>query len=400
MGSGNWIVDNLNSALGTWNGKLAEIWTLLSTGPEEFKGGGVWTVIVGINDGLKAIGYALLVIFFVMGVVKTCGSFTELRKPEQVLKCFVRFALAQAAVSHGMELMTALFTMGQGMVNTIMGASGMTGLSASELPDEMVTIIEDVSFLDSIPLWAVTLLGSLFIWVLSLVMILTVYSRFLKLYMATAIAPLPLALQQHRHSLSEKLRRHLPGGLCHRFGLCDFLRLRIRASGAVGPQPRGGDHRVELCGRNFIQHAGTGGRYQNERPADPGADGPRLKQALGADGGAAIQSGLTDPPGKGSGGRQLASQILQQLPKAPGQGDQPGQGHKAHHGKQDTVRQGGMDLIPAVKQGEHQNAVEQRNAQPEFQGQTKQKRQQSGPNPQYHKRHIASPPLLVCGMLP
>ena len=139
---------------------------------------GVWTVIVGINDGLKAIGYALLVIFFVMGVVKTCGSFTELRKPEQVLKCFVRFALAQAAVSHGMELMTALFTVGQGMVNTIMGASGMTGLSASELPDEMVTIIEDVSFLDSIPLWAVTLLGSLFIWVLSLVMILTVYSRF------------------------------------------------------------------------------------------------------------------------------------------------------------------------------------------------------------------------------
>ena len=193
IGSGNWIVDNLNSALGTWNGKLAEIWTLLSTGPEEFKGGGVWSVIVGINDGLKAIGYALLVIFFVMGVVKTCGSFTELRKPEQVLKCFVRFALAQAAVSHGMELMTALFTVGQGMVTTIMDASGLTALSASGMPDEMVTIIEDVSFVDSIPLWAITLLGSLFIWVLSLVMILTVYSRFFKLFMATAIAPIPLA---------------------------------------------------------------------------------------------------------------------------------------------------------------------------------------------------------------
>ena len=150
-------------------------------------------MIVGINDGLKAIGYALLVIFFVMGVVKTCGSFTELRKPEQVLKCFVRFALAQAAGSHGMELMTALFTVGQGMVNTIMGASGLSALTDTTLPDEMVTIIEDVSFLDSIPLWAITLLGSLFIWVLSLVMILTVYSRFFKLYMATAIAPIPLA---------------------------------------------------------------------------------------------------------------------------------------------------------------------------------------------------------------
>ena len=191
--SDNWIVGNLQSAFNTWNGKLAEIWALLSTGPEEFKGGGVWSVIVDINDGLKAIGYALLVIFFVMGVVKTCGSFTELRKPEQVLKCFVRFALAQAAVSHGMELMTALFTVGQGMVTTIMDASGLTALSASGLPDEMVTIIEDVSFLDSIPLWAITLLGSLFIWVLSLVMILTVYSRFFKLFMATAIAPIPLA---------------------------------------------------------------------------------------------------------------------------------------------------------------------------------------------------------------
>ena len=147
MGSGNWIIDNLNSSLETWNGKLTEIWTLLSTRPEDFKGGGVWDVIVNINDGLKAIAYALLVLFFVMGVVKVCGSFTELKKPEMAFKCFVRFILAQAAVSHGMELMTALFTVGQGMVNTIMGASGMTGLSASELPDEMVTIIEDVSFM-------------------------------------------------------------------------------------------------------------------------------------------------------------------------------------------------------------------------------------------------------------
>lgn len=101
MGSGNWIVDNLNSALNMWNGRLAEIWQLLSCSPEDFRGGGVWTV--------------------------------------------------------------------------------------------MVDIIEDVGFIESIPLWAITLLGSLFIWVLSLVMILTVYSRFFKLYMATAIAPLPLA---------------------------------------------------------------------------------------------------------------------------------------------------------------------------------------------------------------
>ncbi len=193
MGSGNWIIDNLNSALGTWNGKLAEIWTLISTTPENFKGGTVWTVITGINGALQAIGCALLVLFFVMGIVKTCSSFTELKKPEMVFKCFIRFVLAQAAVTHGMELMSALFQVAQEMIVTIMDSSGLAGLTDTTLPAEMVTIIEDVSFLDSIPLWAITLLGSLIIWVLSLVMILTVYSRFFKLYMATAIAPIPMA---------------------------------------------------------------------------------------------------------------------------------------------------------------------------------------------------------------
>ena len=165
----------MNSALEMWNGRLAEIWQLITTSPENFKGGGVWNVIVNINDGLKAAGYALLVLFFVMGVVKTCGSFVEMKKPEAAFKCFIRFVLAQAAVSWGMELMTGAFRVAQGMVTTIMDSSGLTAMSATTLPDELVSVIEDVEFFDSIPLWAVTLLGSLFIWVLSLVMILTVW---------------------------------------------------------------------------------------------------------------------------------------------------------------------------------------------------------------------------------
>ena len=193
MGSGNWIVDNLNSALTTWNGRLSEIWQLLSTSPQDFRGGGVWAVMLDINDALKATGYALLVLFFLMGIVKTCGSFTELKKPELVFKCFVRFVLAQASITWGLDIMLALFDIAQGAAGTIMTASGLTAATPAALPDELVTVIESVGFIESIPLWAITLLGLLFIWVLSLVMILTVYSRFFKLYMATAIAPLPLA---------------------------------------------------------------------------------------------------------------------------------------------------------------------------------------------------------------
>ena len=151
IGSGNWIVDNLNSALEMWNERLAEIWQLISISPEEFKGGGVWNVIININGALKAVGYALLVLFFVMGVVKTCGSFAEIKKPEVAFKCFIRFILAQAAVTWGMEIMTMLFRVAQGIVSTIMDSSGLSALSATELPSKMVSIIEDVGFLESIP---------------------------------------------------------------------------------------------------------------------------------------------------------------------------------------------------------------------------------------------------------
>lgn len=77
--SDNWVVQNLQNALDTWNEKLAEIWQILTQSPETFKGGSIWNVIVNIHGALLAIGYALLVLFFVVGVVKTCGSFVEVK---------------------------------------------------------------------------------------------------------------------------------------------------------------------------------------------------------------------------------------------------------------------------------------------------------------------------------
>ena len=191
--SDNWIVQNLNSALQTWSDKLAEIWTLLTQSPENFKGGAIWSVMTNINGGLKAIGYGLLVLFFAAGLIKTCGSFTDMKKPEHVVKAFIRFALAQGAVMSGMELLTAIFSIVQGIVTNIMSHSGMAGGTVTELPSEIVDKIEAVGMLESTPLWIVTLLGSLLITVLSFVMILTVYGRMFKLYMYTAIAPIPLA---------------------------------------------------------------------------------------------------------------------------------------------------------------------------------------------------------------
>lgn len=193
MGSGNWVIDNLNNALQTWNDKLAEIWQLVTQSPTEFKGGGIWNVIVNIHGALQAIGLALLVLFFVIGVVKTCGSFAEVKKPEHALKLFIRFALAKGVVTYGLELMMALFNIAQGIISTIMSSAGFGTTTETVLPDTIVQAIEDCGFWESIPLWAVTLIGGLFITVLSFIMIMSVYGRFFKLYLYTAIAPVPLS---------------------------------------------------------------------------------------------------------------------------------------------------------------------------------------------------------------
>ncbi len=191
--SDNWVVQNLENALETWNEKLAEIWLLITQSPQEFKGGTIWSVIVNINGAVQAIGLALLVLFFVVGVMRTCGSFAETKRPETALKLFIRFALAKGVVTYGMELMLALFSIVQGLISTIMTAAGFATAQQTVLPSEIVTAVEDCGFFESIPLWAVTLIGGLFVTVLSFIMIMTVYGRFFKLYLYTAISPVPLS---------------------------------------------------------------------------------------------------------------------------------------------------------------------------------------------------------------
>lgn len=191
--SDNWVIQNLVNALNTWNEKLAEIWQLITMSPQDFKGGSIWNVMIGVHGAVKAIGIALLVLFFVMGVMKTCGSFAEVKRPEQALKLFIRFAIAKGVVTYGLELMIALFQIVQGVISTIMGAAGFSAPQDTILPPEIITAVEECGFFESIPLWAVTLIGSLFITVLSFVMIMTVYGRFFRMYLYTAIAPVPLA---------------------------------------------------------------------------------------------------------------------------------------------------------------------------------------------------------------
>ena len=191
--SENWVIDNLENSLNTWNEKLGEIFTLITESPQTFKGGSIWKVILNIHSAVQGIGIALLVLFFLIGVMKSCSSLNEIKRPEQAIKLFIRFVIAKVLVTNGLELMLATFDIVQGVISTIMKTTGITGATQAILPSEIITAVENVGFLKSIPLWAVTLIGGLFITVLSFIMIMTVYGRFFKLYLYTALAPIPLS---------------------------------------------------------------------------------------------------------------------------------------------------------------------------------------------------------------
>lgn len=191
--SNNWVVQNLQNALDTWNSKLGEIWSLITQTPETFKGGAIWTVIKNIHGAVQAVGLALLVLFFVVGVMKTCGSLTEVKRPEHALKLFLRFTIAKIVVTYGLDLMLSIFKIVQGLTSTIMKTAGLKNMTNTVLPQTIIEAVENCGFFESIPLWAVTLIGGLFITVLSFIMILTVYGRFFKLYLYTAMAPVPLS---------------------------------------------------------------------------------------------------------------------------------------------------------------------------------------------------------------
>lgn len=187
------MVQALQSAFNVWNDKLTEIWSLVTTTPQEFRGGDIWNAVVGINEGLKAIGYGLLVLFFAMGIFQSAASFREIQRPEYALRHFIRFIAAKVAVSSAMEIMTVLFSICGGVVQSVMSGVGGMASAGVTVPPEMVDAIESVGFLHSIPLWIVAMLGNLFITIMSFILIMTVYGRFFRIYIFTALAPIPLA---------------------------------------------------------------------------------------------------------------------------------------------------------------------------------------------------------------
>ena len=192
MGTAAWY--ELMQGLQYLGDKLDKMWALLTTSPQNFKGGGIWSIITTINGVLGAIGTALLVLFFTIGVIKTCGSFAELKKPETAVKVFIRFAISKYLIDNCLKLMLNFVTIVQGVIAKVTASSSVGTALEFSIPSSVQSKFDGVGILDgAIPLWAICFIAHIAFIVIGIVLLLTVYGRFFRIYMYTAIAPIPLS---------------------------------------------------------------------------------------------------------------------------------------------------------------------------------------------------------------
>ncbi len=192
MGTAAWY--ELMQGLQYLGDMLEKMWAILTTSPQNFKGGGIWNVITSINGVLGAIGTALLVLFFTVGVIKTCGSFAELKKPETAVKVFIRFAISKYLIDNCLKLMVNFVTIVQGVISKITASSSIGTALEFTIPSSVQSTFDGIGILDgAIPIWAVCFIAHIALIIISIVLLLTVYGRFFRIYMYTAIAPIPLS---------------------------------------------------------------------------------------------------------------------------------------------------------------------------------------------------------------
>lgn len=199
-------MDMIQGALDLWMWVLEKVYYLLVLDLEGFSPT-VYSVMRDINGALQAFGYAFLILFTLMEIVRTSSNLQEAKRPEYVLKVFVRMILTKYVIGYGFQLVNNLFSLVRGMITTIFEASGLMDSSGiwteltvpSELTDGLGNFLTDT--LNKLTMNLFNLLPTLFIiltylimLVLAVTLILTVFGRFFKLYMFLAISPVPLSL--------------------------------------------------------------------------------------------------------------------------------------------------------------------------------------------------------------
>lgn len=191
LGIGSSAADQLQTALDYWRDKFASIFEILTISPKEFHEGKIWEMIVDVTNVLQGAGVYLLIIFFLYGFFKTTINYRDLAaRPQHTFMLFVRFIVAKAFVTYGMEVLLWIISWVQNIIFTINKEVPILQLS---LPDNLKTALENADWTAGLSAYVASLIGTVIIFLLSIVILVVVYGRFFKIYLLAAISPIPLA---------------------------------------------------------------------------------------------------------------------------------------------------------------------------------------------------------------
>ena len=183
---GGVILDLLKTVVAFWNDKVTLVFTLLGQSPVEFKDGGPWKVIEGIEPIFVAVGSSLVVLFFVIGFCSESIDVKDEMRFENILRMLMRLAVAEWLVTSNVTIMKSFFSSAGALVGLLSKGKEVT----LKIPQEQQDIIEGLGFGESLLMMILAVVIALVIIICGFLLIYTVYFRFLKLMVIVPLGAL------------------------------------------------------------------------------------------------------------------------------------------------------------------------------------------------------------------
>ncbi len=188
---GTSALEKIQEALGLWSEWYSKIFNTLVETPAEFQGGTLWTIVTNIMQITEAVGVSLLILFFLYGIIKSTLDFRDLiRNPRLIFMQFIRFFFAKFFVIHATEIMLSVMNFAK---NIILQIGGTTPTMDLQVPAELQTALQAADWDAGLGAWVTATVGGWAIVLLSIILFVVVYGRLFKIFLLSAVAPIPLA---------------------------------------------------------------------------------------------------------------------------------------------------------------------------------------------------------------
>lgn len=195
---GDKILALLEMVFGFWNNQISLVFSMLGQSPVNFKGGGPWAIIEGIEPIFVAVGSSLVVLFFVIGFCSESVDVKEEMRFESILRMLIRLALAEWFVANNVTIMKAFFSTIGNLVNAL---SAGTTVQLS-IDSTQADVIKNLGFGESLVMLILAALLSIIVIICGFFVIYTVYFRFLKILIIVPLGALAFSTMGGNRAVS------------------------------------------------------------------------------------------------------------------------------------------------------------------------------------------------------